>query len=212
MNSSQLQTAQSYSKRADAYEARWSTYLAHTHRMFLAKVSIARRYVILDLSCVTGLLAKHIVGREDAFQKLVLNDISAEMQRYARDRLTAREDIAFTSFPAESISFPAAAFNKIFCLNAFHNYSNQSQVLDECYRSLKPGGSLFVLDWNRSGFFRPVNWLIVQTVPEHIDTRSASEMSDLLRKRSFHLSFISEWYFRYWKFFYFTAEKGEIKR
>ncbi|HLR26656.1 MAG TPA: class I SAM-dependent methyltransferase [Fodinibius sp.] len=210
MNSSLLsQTAQIYGKRADNYETRWSGYLTHTHQKFLAEVSIAPGEVILDLSCGTGLLAQHIIDRGDTFQKLVLNDISAKMQQYARNRLATQKDTVFTSFPAGSIDFPAAAFDKIFCLNAFHNYPNQPQVLNECYRSLKPGGALFVLDWNRSGGFRPINWLISKTGAEHINTRSASEMRTLLKKHSFSLSFTSEWYFRYWKFFYAIGKKED---
>ncbi|HLR31377.1 MAG TPA: class I SAM-dependent methyltransferase [Fodinibius sp.] len=210
MNSSlSSQTAKSYDKRADNYETRWSGYLTHSHQKFLRELSVASGEVILDLSCGTGLLAQHIVDRGYAFQKLVLNDISAEMQQYARDRLATRNDMDFTSFPADSIDFPADTFDKVFCLNAFHNYANQPQVLNECYRSLKPGGSLFVLDWNRSGVFRLINWLISKTGAEHIDTRSASEMSALLKKHSFHLSFTNEWYFRYWKFFYIIGKKKD---
>lgn len=205
--SASSKTAQSYSQSAAKYEERWANYLDHTHQRFLAEIEIQANDHMLDLSCGTGLLAKYIIERGGYFQQLVLNDVAAEMRAYARQRFEERADVSFTSFSAEVIEQPNNYFDKIFSLSAFHNYPQQKQVLAECHRVLKPGGRFFILDWNRSGFFRLKNWLIKMLVPERIDTISAREITTMLQEEGFELSTVDEWYHRSWKFYYVIGKK-----
>jgi|AntRauTorcE11898_2_1112593.scaffolds.fasta_scaffold00868_4 ubiquinone/menaquinone biosynthesis C-methylase UbiE len=205
--SSSSNTAQSYNQSAIKYEKRWAGYLGHTHRRFLEHIEVQPNDIMLDLSCGTGLLAKYIIERGDSFQQLVLNDIADDMQAHASKRFEERPDVSFTSFSAEAIDKPDNYFDKIFSLSAFHNYPQQKQVLAECYRVLKPGGRLFIMDWNRSGVFRLKNWLIKLMVPERIDTRSVREISAMLREQTFGLSAVDEWYYHTWKFYYVISKK-----
>ena len=201
-------TTQRYNKTAAAYEDRWGNYLDHTHRRFLESIEIEPNDTILDLSCGTGLLAKHIIERGDSFQQLVLNDVAVDMQDHGRKRFKNRTDVSFTSFSAEAIDQPANHFDKIFSLSAFHNYPQQNKVLAQCHRILKPGGQLFILDWNRSGLFHFKNWVIKMMVPERVDSRSSDEIMAMLREQHFKITSVDEWYNHSWKFFYVISEKN----
>jgi len=199
--------AQNFDRLADEYESRWGQYLNHTHQKFLSQLHLDKNDIVLDMSCGTGLLAHHLIKRGDRFQELILNDISKKLQAHAKKRLNGRDDVHFTSFPAESLDFPAETFDKIFCLNAFHNYSQQSRILNNCYHILKPGGHFYMLDWNRSGWFRFVNMLIKLRTPEFIHTYSRQEMKQELTNHSFSIIFDEEWNFNFWKFFFLVVEK-----
>jgi len=205
--SSTPQTPQIFDRLADEYESRWAQYLTHTHQKFLEKIHLDKDDKVLDMSCGTGLLAYHLIERGDKFREIVLNDISTKLQARAKKRFKGRDDIRFTSLPAESVDFPAETFDKIFCLSAFHNYSQQSCVLQNCRHILKPGGRMYLLDWNRSGWFRIVDLFIKIKTPEYIDTRSRNEMKQKLTDHSFSIIFDREWYFNYWKFFYLIVNK-----
>ena len=199
--------AQNFDRLADEYESRWGQYLNHTHQKFLSQLHLDKNDIVLDMSCGTGLLAHHLIKRGDRFQELILNDISKKLQAHAKERLNGRDDVRFTSFPAELLDFPAETFDKIFCLNAFHNYSQQSRILNNCYHILKPGGHFYMLDWNRSGWFRFVNMLIKLRTPEFIHTYSRQEMKQELTNHSFSIIFDEEWNFNFWKFFFLVVEK-----
>ena len=200
-------TAQRYNQTAAEYEDRWENYLSHTHERFLEGVEIQPDDHMLDLSCGTGLLAKYIIDRGDSFQQLVLNDIAVDMQAHARKRFEGKPHITFSSFSAQSIKQTEHHFDKIFSLSSFHNYPQQAQVLAECHRVLKPGGHLYLLDWNRSGLFRLKNGLIKMMVPERIDTRSTREITSLLLEQNFKITAVDEWYHRSWKFYYVISKK-----
>lgn len=202
-------TRQSYNRQAARYEKRWKAYLDHTHKEFLKRIEVREGNRVLDVSCGTGLLAEELIKRDAPFGELVLNDISEEMIAIARERVGEHPNIHFTDYPADQFPEPAQPFNLILCLNAFHHYENQKQVVDLFHKHLKLGGRVCILDWNRIGLFRPVNKFIDWITPEHIETRSDREMKALLAQAGFAITSMDIWPFRYWRFFYIQATKEE---
>lgn len=190
------------------YEKSWKRYLDHTHKRFLDELHTSPDDSILDPSCGTGLLAKRMIENGMPYSNFVLNDIAEEMLRKARNRLREQPHISFTQQPVQQLDFDAASFTKILSLNAFHTYSKQVEVLQLFWEILKEDGQLFLLDWNNSGLFRPVNWMIKQWVPEIIDTKSLSEIENLLVDSGFQIQETKEWYYRYWKFYFVKAVKN----
>ncbi len=201
-------TVQMYNKRASSYEERWSAYLKHTHTQFLEHAKLDEAKVILDLSGGTGLLAQALIDEKYRFEKLVINDPSSEMLAIARNRLPEQSKVSFSNQPAEKIEYGESTFDVIFCLNSFHFYRNQQAVLDRCYHMLKPGGQLLVQDWNRSGLFRFINFIISLNTQEHIDTKSLAEFDNMLVQSGFIISETKTWHWRYWNFFFVTAVKS----
>lgn len=157
---------------------------------------------ILDASAGTGILAEKLLAEKGPFQKLVLNDPSRAMLEQARYRTGNASNVEYCNLFAEELTFAENSFSHILCLNSFHYYVNQSKVLSNFRRFLKPGGSLWLLDWNRKGTFKISNAFISLLSPENINTRTLSEMKQLLGQKGFSVSEEEDWSFRWWNFFF----------
>lgn len=199
-----------YDRKATTYETKWKNYLEHTHEQFLQRISTNRDDIILDISCGTGLLAEKKYEHNCPFKKLILNDPSEQMLAIARKRLADKENIRFTNFNIEDLAVEKQKYDQVFCLNAFHFYSDQQQVLQKLYALLKPAGRLCLLDWNRSGFFTFVNQLIKWNTTEYIDTKSFAELEYILQEGDFRIYNSDQWNWRYWKFLFIEAGKEKI--
>lgn len=198
-------TTRSYNENARNYEKRWAAYLRHTHTTFVEQLDVSETDRLLDLSCGTGLLARELLNSGKKFEHLTLNDPAEKMLDIARKRLSSHPDISFANSPAHRIPFEDNSFDRIFSLNAFHNYRYQNTVISEIRRVLKRGGRIYVQDWNRSGLFRPLNMIIRHWVPEHIDTRSPEEAKRMLEAHGLLVEKEETWNYRYWKFFFMQA-------
>lgn len=200
-------TQTSYDKQASDYDRRWKAYLEHTHREFLLRVLIHKNDDLLDTSCGTGLLARSLAERGAPYGKLVLNDFSAGMISIARQRMTGYQNVWFTHYPADKLHELQAPFDLVLCLNSFHYYENQQKVLQNIFDLLKPGGRLCLLDWNRAGLFRAVNFFLRFITKEELRTRSHFEMKRMLEKAGFRVNVLDTWAYRYWRFFFIEAVK-----
>jgi ubiquinone/menaquinone biosynthesis C-methylase UbiE len=150
-------------------------------------------------------LAEEIIKKYGPFQKLVLNDPADQMLSVAKSRLKNFPDIHFTGNFAEDLEHPDNSFSKIICLNSFHYYVDQPVVLSHFKRMLKPGGTLWIQDWNRVGGFRIANKLIDWLSPENINTRTLDEMKKLLTDSGFTVTEDDFWRFRWWNFFFINC-------
>lgn len=198
---------EAFNRKAETYEQRWEAYLRHTHEIFLKKIKTKDGENLLDASSGTGLLAAELTERDMPFEKLVLNDPSEAMLDFARNRLVDHPEITFCNRTAEKLNFGEGHFDSILCLNAFHFYSDQKQVLEHFHRMLKSSGRVYILDWNRTGLFRFINRIIKWSTSENINTRSLVELRNMLKKCRFHIADEMEWSWRYWNFFFIEATK-----
>jgi ubiquinone/menaquinone biosynthesis C-methylase UbiE len=146
-------------------------------------------------------MGEAIIKKFGKVRRLVVNDPSPKMLEEARYRLRY-EEAEFTSHFAEDLPFEDQSFSHIICLNAFHYYVDQKKVVDHFRRLLKPGGTLWLQDWDRSGWFVVLNQLISQLTPEHINTRSLNELKVLLEETGFEIIESEQWNHRWWKFLY----------
>jgi ubiquinone/menaquinone biosynthesis C-methylase UbiE len=200
-------TSEAYSKSARNYEKKWAEYLDHTHSVLLSDFKSGPESEILDVSAGTGLFAEHLIEGEHEFNTLTLNDVSAGMLKLAKQRLDERGDVNFSCAYVEELGFDTSAFDIVISMNAFHNYAEQDKALEQMQRVLKPGGYLYLLDWNRSGFFRLINYGIKVVVPEIINTRSAGETRKMLKEKNFQIEKERKWKYKYWQFYLFKALK-----
>ncbi|SMO71360.1 class I SAM-dependent methyltransferase [Gracilimonas mengyeensis] len=197
----------SYDLKATSYEEKWEQYLEVTHNRLLSWYEGSKGDRVLDISAGTGLLAHQLIREGAEFESLVLNDVSGKMLDIAKQRLSSEQKVSFTQSSAQELVHPSGEFDTVICLNAFHHYKEQNKVIDEIGRVLKPGGSVYFLDWNRTGWFRIVNWIIKKWVRDPIHTRSLQETSALLQNQGFKVDKSEEWQYRYWKLFTIKAEK-----
>ncbi len=198
-------TVRYYNKRSKNYDSKYSAYLAHTHSKFIHGFNTNLEDRVLDVSAGTGILASELIQRGFPFSELVLNEPSKGMQHKARQRVGRYPKIRFTGYLAEELPFNDHSFDRIISLNSFHYYTHHKKVLNHIKRILKPGGSLYIQDWNLSGYFYIPNTLIQWFSSEHINTVSLSEMQTNLRSYGFFIQDDEEWRFRFWKFYWIHA-------
>ncbi|WP_020403872.1 class I SAM-dependent methyltransferase [Gracilimonas tropica] len=200
-------TKESYSQQAADYERTWKRYLQHTHATALKNLDLQGDEVVLDVSAGTGLFQQYMVEHGVSFRKMILNDLSEGMMEFAIERFSEDSRFEFTHQDVAALEFPNEAFDHVISLNAFHNYKSQQEAVKEFSRVLKPGAELLILDWNHSGPFKLINYIIDLFTSEFIKTKSAADVEVMLRNAGFNVVERKEWWFGWWKFFLFRARK-----
>lgn len=198
-------TIQFYNRLSGKYDSGYSSYLKHTHKRLLEILDIHADDHILDVSGGTGILASMIIDSGKGFEKLVLNEPSEGMLGKAKEKLAGTNQIEFTQYLAEELPFADNSFDRLICLNSFHYYVDQNKALNHFNRILKPGGQLYILDWNLEGWFHIPNLAIRTFSPEHINTRSLAWQMNHLQKFNFEIDYSDSWNYRFWKFYLIRA-------
>jgi ubiquinone/menaquinone biosynthesis C-methylase UbiE len=112
---------------------------------------VAESSAVLEVGCGTGhwLAAVHApggrtapAGRSPAGARLAGIEPSAEM--IARARTTA-PDAELVRAVAEQLPWRDATFDRVYCVNALHHFSDRLRFFAEARRILKPGGALLTI-------------------------------------------------------------------
>ncbi len=199
-------TSASYDKQAENYDKKWKGYLENTHQQVLSVLEIESEDKVLDVSAGTGILGRHIIEKL-SFSELILNDISPKMLKQARKKVGEHPNVNFINSEVQDLDLPPKYFDHIISLNAFHYYPDQVLAIQKISELLKPGGSFYLVDWNRSGFFRWVNKVIKLMADEDIHTKSLEEAAELVRQNNLEILQTKEWSYRYWKLFLIIAQR-----
>lgn len=199
-------TIRFYDKLSPRYDTLYSAYLEHTHNVFHDWFETADGERIMDVSCGTGKLGHEIINGEYPFSELVLNDPSPGMLKIAKEKMSGSESVRFTSDYIEELSFEENSFDRLACLNSFHYYTDHKTALHHFSRVLKPGGVLYLQDWNKEGWFHIPNFFIKLATPENINTASLQDLLELLPEYGFTVRRSQSWRFRFWKFYRIEAQ------
>ncbi|MDH7481164.1 MAG: class I SAM-dependent methyltransferase [Armatimonadota bacterium] len=104
---------------------------------------------ILDLDTGPGYLPIELALRNH-FHTIVGMDRSIDMVRVAKANARAsnvEKVIEFTQGEPTNIPFPGRYFDLVVSVNVLHHWRNSSQVFDEIYRILNPGGEFWLYDY-----------------------------------------------------------------
>lgn len=107
----------------------------------------------LDFGIGTGYFALPLYERFGGTDPFYGVDIQPEMLELLKDRSIKRfgkeviTPVLATKFP---LPIPAGSIGLMWMVNVYHELSERKQTLEEILRLLSPGGSLFIVDWNRT--------------------------------------------------------------
>jgi ubiquinone/menaquinone biosynthesis C-methylase UbiE len=96
----------------------------------------------LEIGCGTGIFARRLARRS---RRVLALDLSPQMIRIARGRSAPCANLEFQVADAMSYEFPAAQFDCIASIATLHHLP-LAEILPKLQRTLKPGGTLLILD------------------------------------------------------------------
>jgi ubiquinone/menaquinone biosynthesis C-methylase UbiE len=147
-------------------------------------VSGAQSGTLLEVGCGTGYWLAQLAGQ--GYQVTGL-DNSLAMLCQAQDQLLHGRLILGR---AESLPFRARQFDRIFCINAFHHFSNKEVFVKEAYRVLKHHGGVLIsgLDPHKGND----RWWIHDYFPQVIEIdRQRYPASEKIREMLSQVGFIN---------------------
>ncbi len=119
-------------------------------RSFVDFANPRRGEQILDVCSGTGTLTALVAGRVGNSGMVTGVDLSAKMVAIARQKAKEGLPLTFKRASGENLPFPGGMFDRSFISLGLHEMPKAARqnTLREIYRTLKPGGGLFVLDYN----------------------------------------------------------------
>lgn len=106
---------------------------------------------ILDLAAGTGDLTKALAKKVGDTGTVTMVDINASMLVQGRDRLIDAgyfKNITYVQADVENLPFAEHHFDRIIMAFGLRNVTDKMKALAACYRVLKPGGMLLVLEFS----------------------------------------------------------------
>ncbi|NLG51258.1 MAG: methyltransferase domain-containing protein [Chloroflexi bacterium] len=100
---------------------------------------------ILEVGCGTGRWLDELAANHS----ITGLDLSCAMLQQAR--LQGQQPPALVCGAAESLPFPDATFDLVFCVNALHHFRVPQAFISEAWRTVQPGGALAVVGQNPRG-------------------------------------------------------------
>jgi ubiquinone/menaquinone biosynthesis C-methylase UbiE len=138
---------------------------------------------ILDLGCGKGILLEKL---KTYGSKLYGADISAEMIRYAQERVGEDAELKVTD--SENLPWDDNSIDVIVCTLSFHHYPNPAKTLNEIKRVLKNNGYFIVGELMMPALFGiPYNYFLKSRFNKSGDVRfySKSEWVKMLGTAGF---------------------------
>jgi len=137
---------------------------------FLLCSQIKKGDKVLDLAAGTGDITRLISKTVGDSGQVVSCDINYSMLSQGRDNLIDKgvlDNVLYVQSDAQSLSFEENSFNHVTMAFGLRNTANISKALKSIYRSLKPGGSLQVLEFSKAEKIieKPYNLFLNNFIP-----------------------------------------------
>jgi len=119
---------------------------------FVVQKALPLHGAVLDVGTGKG---RFLAGLAPHLSTLTTVDVSPEEQRFARLEACfagVLDTVSFVTADAAALPWPAASFDAVVSMNAFHHFTHPEGVFTEMLRVLKAGGKLVLADFSPSGF------------------------------------------------------------
>ena len=107
--------------------------------------------VVADIGCGSGYFTFRLAKAVGADGKVYAEDISDKALKSLKDRVEREKltNIAVVKGDATDIKIPAAACDAAILVNVLHHVPKENRLglTKDVARALKPGGRLFIIDW-----------------------------------------------------------------
>jgi ubiquinone/menaquinone biosynthesis C-methylase UbiE len=133
----------SYDALAASYDTRWRRYIEATSALALEGMATKPGDRVLNIACGTGELERRLVQRYPQI-RLTGTDLSLTMLRRA---VSKSLHVDWLSAVSTQLPLAAGVFDHVLCVNAFHYFRQPQESLLEMRRTLRPGGTLTLVDW-----------------------------------------------------------------
>ncbi len=111
----------------------------------IAKIGLSG--AVLDVGCGPGYLLKELNSHFPGLRLIGL-DFNPDVLAIARKNLDCQQ-VMLVCGDASDIPFGSETIDVIISTGTFHHYLDAQKVLAEFFRTLKPGGTLFLMDLRR---------------------------------------------------------------
>ncbi len=113
----------------------------------IESVGFRPEHDVLDIACGTGDVTFAAAPR---VRSVIGTDNNPHMLRLAEQKRPAgMRNVSFVEADAASLPFPEAKFDRVTICYATRGLPALDRVMAECFRVLKPGGELWILDFAR---------------------------------------------------------------
>lgn len=126
-----------YDRVADGFDRRYTLHsYSGVRETLLDFVGSGRPSAILEVGCGTGHWLRAVAGLSP-----VIAGVEPSFGMLSRARETAPA-ARLVRAPAETLPWRDASFDRVFCINALHHFTDRQRFFAEARRILRPGGGL----------------------------------------------------------------------
>lgn len=137
---------------------------------FVNQLQIAHDHHVLDLASGTGDIAKRISKKLSKQGRIVIADYNFDMLKQGHNNLINHGILHDTCvLDGHHLPFKNETFNHIVISFGLRNMADHDAVLTSCYKALKSGGKLSVLEFSHpenEGFAKIYDWYSFNLIPQ----------------------------------------------